>query len=444
MTVQKYKLTIDTLIQIVQKGGKVKTGVDIYSRDGILLLEKDVLIDSEKPLLIIKNSGLGDIEINPQAAGGLWDDSGREIPIAVSTVRPEPEKEEKPPPAFRFSRNLENRVESITKLKKEASQKYKKAKDNIKKVIDDIRESGGEFDYDMVENTVTDLFTFITRNDNAFSFLTKEIFSYDDYLYHHSINVCTIGTAILKKYNEQFGEKTGKISSLKMFQIATGFFLHDVGKVLIPDRILNKAGKLTENEFEIVKTHSFEKGMIILDKNKISQSIIRNIVKYHHGAIQQGEPNCYPEVSAPQDQPIYVKICKLADIYDAMTSKRCYKDAFNPVGVVTEIVRKYAVKDKSLGLLLHSFVKSVGIYPAGSIIQLIGGRLAYILDSDGPILIPFTDKKKRPLQGMMEPVDMRDERIKETDIAIDFNKPLVPPTKAFPLLPDNLKAVLVN
>ena len=87
------------------------------------------------------------------------------------------------------------------------------------------------------------------------------------------------------------------------------------------------------------------------------------------------------------EAPLHVRVSKIADIYDAMTSKRCYKDAYNPVEVVTTIVRSYAGKEETLQLLLHAFIKSVGIYPPGSVVNLMNQQLAYVLDSDGPVVL---------------------------------------------------------
>ncbi|MFH0731083.1 MAG: HD domain-containing phosphohydrolase [Pseudomonadota bacterium] len=426
-------LNIDTLIQIVKKGGKVRTGVDVYSKIGVLLLGKDVLVEIEKPLVIIKKSGLIDIPVDSGASGGIWDSGGNEIKIEAGETKTNQDLH------IRGAKELEHRITRIFDLKKEAAQKYKKAKENIQKVISDIRKTGGEFDYKTVETTVTDLVGFITLNDNAFSLLTKEILSYDDYLYHHSINVCTIGTAILKKFNEQFGSEAGRLSRHKMFQISIGLFLHDVGKILIPEPLLNKAGRLTPEEFALVKTHSYEKGIAILDKNAIHSSTIRDIVQFHHGAIQKDESNCYPRITSPENLPIYLKVCKLADIYDAMTSKRSYKDALNPVAVVTEIVRKYAQKDQILRHLLHSFIKSIGIYPAGSVVQLRNGQLGYVLDSQGPLIVPFTDSGRTPIAGILVPIDMADEAVKNSESAIDVTKALLSPIDTFHLLPDHLK-----
>jgi len=356
--------------------------------------------------------------------------------------------------------SVEKRVTEIEELKMESTLKYTKAKESIKSVISDIKETGGEFDHAQVEDTVNELLDFLTKNRGAFAFLTKEIFSYDDYLYNHSINVCTIGTAIMKRFNDNFSEIinnylssfpiddiTGDDNEIsdsftyflpeEQNDISIGFFLHDIGKVLIPDEILNKKGALTQKEFEIVKTHSYHKGLEILDKNRMDNPFIRNITKYHHSPLFKNEFNCYPLEKTHLEVPAYVKVCKIADIYDAMTSKRCYKEALNPITVVTEVFRKYAKKDRLLQFILHSFVKAVGIYPPGSIAYLINGQICYILDSEGPIVIPFTDTRGNTLKTKPDPVNIH-EGCK--DLQIDRRKPLLTPIESHDILPSYLKA----
>jgi cyclic di-GMP phosphodiesterase len=432
----KLNITIDKLIEIVQSGGAVKTGVDVFNDDGILLLEKSVLIKTIKPLVVIKKSGISQVPINPKSAGGLWDKNGNKISTGTGNVPAKQVSSKVAPP------ELKEKLDHITHIKKEATQKFNKAKDNIKQVIDDIKKTGGEFDYAPMQETVTDLFNFVTRNDSAFFYLTKDIFSYDDYLYHHSINVCTIGTVIMKKFNERYGASIKKYTQKQLFDTSLGFFMHDVGKVLIPDAILNKPAKLTAEEFEIVKAHSFEKGHIVLEKNRISSPIIKDIVKLHHGAVFKGEERCYPHLENPEETPPHVKISKLADIYDAMTSKRCYKDAFSPVGVVTTIVRDYARKEETLQYVLHAFVKSVGIYPPGSVVHLHNQQMAYVLDSEGPIIIPFTDQNKQPLPKKADPMNIAELSSEEESWKINDQMALLSPTDAYSLLPDYLKEPL--
>ncbi len=457
----KATINIDSLIEIVASGGTVRTGVDIYNNKNVLLLEKDVPVNNVKPLLVIKNSGIRHLSINPSNTGGVWDQNGK--PILLKQTKGTIQAKEAPQKLS----GVKEKLHEITALKKEAAIRYKQAKNNIKKILADIKRTGGEFDHVQVENTVTDLLEFLSIQENAFSYLSREIFSYDTYLYNHSINVCTIGTTILKKFNDHFGQivnthlfkytdnytSDDKLLDASfiyflpedIYHIALGFFLHDVGKVLIPDTILNKKGALTEEEFELVKTHSFEKGVQILEKNgQDSNPFIKNIVKYHHSPLFKSEANCYPSDTLPTEISSYVKICKLADIYDAMTSKRCYKDAINPISVVTGIFRKYAEKDRMLQFILHSFVQSVGIYPPGSIIHMQNGQMVYILDSDGPLVIPVTDKSGTPISIKPDPIKLGGEEADKKGLSIDRREPLISPVKAYDILPNYLKQTLIK
>ena len=451
-------MKIDELLDIVARGGSVKTGIDIRNKEGTLLLEKNVRINKVSTLLVIKQSGLYDLNIDQASEGGVWDKSGQPLPLTTNDKIAVP-KEVTPDLA-----DVENRIRHIARVKKEAGRIHRKAKNNIKKVVSEMRESGGQFDVQLVEDTVSDIFNFQNQNNTAFSYLTKEIFSYDEYLYSHSVNVCTIGTAILNHFNDHFSEiinnylasislgESGNGSMVKFYinyqpselkDISIGYFLHDVGKVLIPDKILNKKGRLSAEEFEIVKTHSYEKGLEILDKNRTNNAIIENILINHHSALFNHEQRSYPDNKLPIEIPPYVKIAKLADIYDAMTSKRCYKDAFNPINVVTDIFRTYANKDPLLQVILHSFVKVIGIYPPGSILTLRNGQMAYVLLSEGPIILPCTDTKGQPLANKPEPIDLgRINIVESPQIQVDKRSALKAPTDVIDLLPSYITDLL--
>ena len=453
-------MEIDRLLDIVVRGGSVKTGIDIHNKEGALLLEKNVRVSSVSTLLVIKQNGLCDLDIDSASEGGVWDKSGRPIPLTTGEASAVPEVDT---PDLS---DVENRIKQINSVKKEATQKHRKAKDNIKKVISEIKESGGQFDVQLVEDTVSDIFNLLNRNSAAFSSIAKEIFSYDDYLYHHSVNVCTIGTAILNHFNDHFssiinnylasmslGENESEDANILKFYVnyqpselrdmSMGYFLHDVGKVLIPDEILNKKGGLSAEEFQIVKTHSYEKGLEVLEKNRINNATIENILSNHHSGLFNHEQRCYPDNKLPIEIPPYVKIAKLADIYDAMTSKRCYKDAFNPINAVTSIFRTYANKDPFLQVILHSFVKSIGIYPPGSILTLRNGQMAYVLLSDGPIILPCTDTNGRPLAKKPDPIDLGSINIAESpQIQIDKRRPLNAPMEVIGSLPSYITKLL--
>lgn len=479
------RISIDNLIAIVAKGGKVKTGIDVYNAKGVLLLEKDVLVKNIKTLEVIKAQGLRNLPLNPDNYGGIWDEDGNylkvdadgitvssdmgRLPIEKDVSKTDPSLKKSLSAKKQFaassSGEIEKRLKAIEELKATASQKYDIAKQSIKKASDEIRRSGGEFDYDGVETQVFEMISFFNVVENPFAYLTKEIFDYDTFLYSHAVNVCAIGTAILNRFNSSFSNMVNKHidspastsgddpsnSSLNMasgtytcylkdeiMDISTGFFLHDIGKILIPDEVLNKKSKLTVMEFEMIKKHSYGLGVKILEKNRLKNTAVKNIISLHHAGLFNGENRCYPENIHPDEIPLSVKICKLADMYDAMTSKRCYREAFNPINVVTDIFRKYAKKDKMLQFILHAFVKSIGIYPTGSVIYLKNGQLAYVLESTGPLLLPFTDSQGNTLSASASPLDLADPGVEDA-LQADSSRSIKTPLEVYNLLPAWLK-----
>jgi len=458
----KRTLSIHDLIDIVTQGGKVKTGIDVYNKKGILLLSKDILVDKVKILEIIRANDILSVPLSADSDSGIWHADGtcyRMDSDGTLDINQQPKSIKKRissrPTA---SLNIEQKLHEIKELKIIAIKKYDTAKKSIKKVIGDIRKTGGQFDYNEVEVSVSELIDFLTEMDNPFSHLTREIFSYDDYLHNHSINVCTIATAVLNRFTVNFNQvlkelpdvmiakclegipfQTTGFTQDTLKEISIGFFLHDIGKVMIPDSVLNKKGKLTDLEFELVKKHSFELGVSILEKNRLNNPCIQAIVKYHHAALFPEETRCYPQDRRPEDIPLYVKMCKLSDIYDAMTSKRSYKEAFNPIGVVAGIFRTYAKKDKMLQYVLHAFVKSIGIYPPGSIVYLKGGQMAYVLESTGPLVLPFTDTSGFTLTKKSDPLDAGDSNTDDFS-KVDNLKNIKKPSDVYHLLPSYLKS----
>ena len=480
----KSRVSINVLIEIVSRGGRVKTGIDVYNSKGVLLLEKNVLVSSVKSLKIIKEQGVTSLPLNTESYGGIWDGEGKYIdpesaPLIIDSSRPQvdSEKSVREKPALypveksdsdkirprSHSGEIEKRLLEIQDLKHIAMQRYNDAKAHIKKVLHNIRESGGEFDYSEVESYLTDLVAFLTGSKNPFSYLAKEIFNYNDYLYTHSVNVCAIGTAVVSCFNTNFSKiinnhlDAGGIDVYNPFSntrhekdifkcyfeddirdISLGFFLHDIGSVLVPEKLLKKKGKLTDAEFNTIKRHSYELGVKILDRNRLKNTVVRNIIKYHHAPLYRGETQCYPHDKKIRDIPIYVKICKLSDIYDAMTSKRSYKEAFNQINVLTEVFRKYAGRDKMLQYILHSFVKSIGIYPPGSIIYLKNAQMAYVLESKGPLVLPFTDETGNTLHSSSEVINIGEPGIDE-ELTVDSSRTVRTPLEVYSLLPSYLK-----
>jgi putative two-component system response regulator len=109
-----------------------------------------------------------------------------------------------------------------------------------------------------------------------------------------------------------------------------GARLHDIGKVAIPDHILHKPGKLTDDEFEIMKQHTVIGGNLLYElyrkKQSVRLEVARDIVLYHH---ERFDGRGYPHGLKGKDIPLCARIMAVADVFDALSSERCYKPAFS-------------------------------------------------------------------------------------------------------------------
>ncbi len=433
---KQYDLEVDALIKLVKRGGMIKTGINVYNDKGVFMVNKDTSIKDSEILENLKRNGMYTIPVN-MLHGGLWDKSGKKIP-----VNPPKKKASKRGvsrlKALEIEREIADQLRRIKELREESITQFMIAQQNIKKAFIDVKKSGGLFDFELIQETVKQINEFMRKEKNAFSFVMKDLFFWDDYFYTHSTNICITGIKILRQYCKLMDGLNQEVpyTNSEINQISVGFFLHDIGKSMLPEEILYKKGKYTDKEMEKMKTHSYLIGSEILKINKIDDVFIKNCVMYHHSELYEGEKRCYPEAKF-RKLPEYVKVCKLADIYDAMTSKRSYQDAQNPVSVVTTIFRDYANKEKVLQLLLHSFVKSIGIYPPGSIVTLKNNQNGYVLNSSGPIIIPLTDTSGKPLDGNHDPVNLAQSSDK--NLKVDSLKPLMSPKEAYNILPEFLK-----
>ncbi|MCF8068210.1 MAG: HD domain-containing protein [Desulfobacterales bacterium] len=447
----KKTLSINSLFSIIQAGRTATVAFDIYNDLGMLVVQRGEKLSDTKQLQDIRNKGVTQLAI---------DFGKKKFGHPAKPSKEQPGYLSKGPVL-----DVDFRLREILEQKREACKKYNHAKKNIKNIVSEIKRTGGIFNYELLEDTVSDLLNFMTDNENAFSYLTGEIFSYDDYLYNHSINVCTLGTAVLRWFNFRNGYRdddtiadselnandgpSGKVQFKRyrkeaLFNISVGYFLHDIGKTLIPANILNKPDRLTNTEFDIVKTHSYKKGAEILKMNGLGNAYINNVVQYHHCEMYTGEDRCYPENKKFDENSAYIKIAKLVDIYDALTSRRCYKGAVNPINVATSIYRIYAGKDQKLQYILYSFLRVLGIYPAGSIARMVNGQLIYVLDSEGPLVIPFTDRIGNPLHRQHDPINLADAAMEDPEVALDTTRPGPSLVTSFKLLPEDLKRTFLN
>ncbi len=186
----------------------------------------------------------------------------------------------------------------------------------------------------------------------------------DEYLLEHSVAVSVYLTLFARylKINREIIE-----------QLAIGAFLHDIGKIKIPDEILHKPGKLTDAEFTLMKTHA-NHSIDIISKTPSISTLSLEVAALHHEKIN-GEG--YPLQVKGENISQYGRMIAICDIFDALTSNRVYKKGF-PHGKAFAILRKLAQQNHLDANLVDHFIRCVGVFPVGSLVQLESKSLALV------------------------------------------------------------------
>lgn len=184
---------------------------------------------------------------------------------------------------------------------------------------------------------VSKMTDFVTNEPSAMKSLLK-LTSYDYSTYTHSVNVGLYSLAIAVEY-------LGGDVAHNMEEVAAGFFLHDIGKCRVNPDIINKPGRLTEEERkEVIKHPEFGRELLI-DESNLSPEVAIIVAQHHERMDGLG----YPDALAGEEIHLYARICSTADVYDALTTKRSYKEAMSPFEAL-KIMREgmYAQFDKDI------------------------------------------------------------------------------------------------
>jgi HD-GYP domain-containing protein (c-di-GMP phosphodiesterase class II) len=258
---------------------------------------------------------------------------------------------------------------SAQQEKAEAARIIKESKRAVASMFKDVR-LGKAVNAEAVMPLVEEIAASITRNESALISLVR-LKKQDDYTYMHSVAVCALMTALSKQLD---------LSEIETKQLGLAGLLHDIGKAKVPLEVLNKPGALTDEEFRLVKLHP-EQGHELLLKANILDPVTLEVCLHHHEKI---DGSGYPDRLKDAAISLYAKMGAVCDVYDAVTSNRPYKVGWEPGMSLKRMAQWTNHFDQAV---FKAFVKSVGIYPLGSVVMLKSGRLAIVVDQSAKSLL---------------------------------------------------------
>jgi HD-GYP domain-containing protein (c-di-GMP phosphodiesterase class II) len=206
----------------------------------------------------------------------------------------------------------------------------------------------------------------------------SDLASADAYTMQHSIDVCANGLLLARRVFLDYGrvdyrgQRTWTRFEDRLVKLGVGLMLHDVGKLAIPATVLNKPGKLSEQEWELMRTHPTV-GVQMLSGGQVSD-LSRAVVRSHH---ERFDGNGYPEAKPGEKIPQVARIASVADVFDAVTSERPYASAA-PQHVGVEVIKKGSgtAFDPEV---VKTFLRVVAPYPPGAEIELRDGRKGVVV-----------------------------------------------------------------
>jgi len=243
-----------------------------------------------------------------------------------------------------------------------ATEVYKETR----KIVDHVYECARNdepIDAEQPKALVQQLAASVIRNPDALSLLTN-LKNQDSYTADHSMNVCMIALV--------FGRHLG-LSKEPLNELGLGALLHDIGKMKTPSEILNKPGKLTDKEMDVMRYHPIM-GRDLLMKSPGISSIVIDVAYSHHERQNGGG---YPRGVMGDKISLFGKMVAIVDVYDAITSDRCYHKGMIPMDALQNI---YKWRGEHFDpYLAEQFIQCIGTYPVGSIVELSNQEIGIVV-----------------------------------------------------------------
>ncbi|WP_027723370.1 HD-GYP domain-containing protein [Maridesulfovibrio zosterae] len=262
---------------------------------------------------------------------------------------------------------------------------HEDALDYARKFIDDVR-NGKEINIAEAEPIIGQVIESISTNESA-AITLAFLKSYDEYTFTHCINV--------NLYSLLLGKALG-LDSDELKDLGLAAMFHDVGKGRISNTLLNKPGKLTDSEFETMKGHSLQGLKVLSNIKGLSEDVLCGVFEHHERYDGKG----YPQKIKGDEIHKFARIIAICDVYDALTSVRVYKQAMTPAKSLS-LMFKWKGTDFDPEYF-NIFIRIMGVYPPGSMVQLEDKRYAIVLETNEAF--PLKPKVKILFNHRMQPI----------------------------------------
>jgi HD-GYP domain-containing protein (c-di-GMP phosphodiesterase class II) len=237
------------------------------------------------------------------------------------------------------------------------------ARDEMTRMFAEVR-MGRALDTGVVRELVQDITESVMRNGSAIISLAR-LKTADNYTYMHSVAVCALMVSLGRQL---------KLSAAQISDAGFAGLVHDIGKALVPMEVLNKPGRLTDDEFELVKSHP-RQGWHLLKDSGVGNAVALDVCLHHH---ERMDGAGYPDRLAGDQISLMARMGAVCDVYDAITSNRPYKAGWDPAESLSRMAKWTGGHFDAR--VFQAFVRSLGIYPVGSLVKLNNEKLAVVVD----------------------------------------------------------------
>ncbi len=325
---------------------------------------KKFLLEDDDDVLKIRQSRVDAVIVDDER-GSVPAPRAAERPFAMPSLPSAPRLATQPNPlAKRYTApTAATKSTSFRQESKRAAKIVEKSKKQVGAMFEAAR-MGQAIKVADVAPLIDEIRDSVERNNKALTNLVR-LKSKDEYTYMHSVAVCALMINFARKLD--LDENT--IRSMGMAGL-----LHDLGKMAVPQMILDKNGRLTDEEFSAIRTHP-ERGHALIGDNPEIPDVARDVCLHHH---EKMDGTGYPFGLQGNEISLAARMGAICDVYDAVTSNRPYKDPWTPCTALGRMAQWEGHFDERL---MQVFINSMGLYPAGGLVRLNDHRLALVVDN---------------------------------------------------------------